>query len=1404
MNKYTAGLTESTKKKLKEVVSTIRERLLIDLYKSLDQKFSFIARDRSKLKLDSKIRYQYDVLKNWCDEPNRIEKGLEANIWEVIKEAAYTLTNRLLIVKQLEIRGIQQIKVITGGKESEGYKQFRDLCPQVCYGSDEGFRFLLKQVFDLISLELPAFFTDTEILKIIEIPGPTLLWVIEQLNQKDLEGAWTDDTTLGWVYQFWNDPDRQKVNDKISGRGVSKGKVLKNDIAHATQLFTERYMVEWLLQNSIGVKWLAICKKNNWDTTIIEVINRLKEKKKEWQLKKKNGEISEDIEMPLDSTQEEFWKFFAKEKISNDLVEDSIDSISDLKLLDPACGSGHFLVYAFDLLFELYKEENKFIDKPLSDQAIVESILFNNLHGIDIDSRAVQITAAALYIKAKSHAIKIHTDKLNVVSSDVGFPTSNKNINDVNLFWNYLVTKAEFSESNWEKFLKILQNAEFLGSLLNINEIGRLFNIIPSSANDSVDSAIETKNAKIVTFLCKSIHQFLLQTEEDELPISALLKDQLIKLTILLRLLNQKYDVVCANPPYLGITKLEKDLAVKIQQNYPDYKDDLYSIFIIRCYELTKEAGLFSMVTMRGWMFIQQFKKLRKTILDQMSILVLADLDKGAFGDMKDVSACMFIVSGLILKDNQISVIKPVKTKEIARDRYQTGKNTRGLICPYQSWEFEQSKFKEIEGAPMIYWWPEEFRENYLVSNKIKDIGDSKQGLATGNNNRFTRKWWEPNVSKISIIESESDTKIDLDSKWYPYIKGAGGKKWFEPLSDILEYSNNGVALKHCITARYGRGATQYFNQGISFSYIGSNGFFSRLRKYKSIFDVSGSSIFTANPKKIQVILSSPISGYVIQSINPTINNQVGDIDYIPIFDRVNNWENYYNEVKKIYNSYFSSLENSIEFVYKDVDQEDFELNSLRIQNEINKEVLSVYSEDTRKTILQESGELSNNFPKLKNENRELISNTFSDIYINGPYKYEMGQKRLKKNGELERERIQTLEELSHEFQLHPESIVELRKHLGLKRKNDRQDEAYRHLAWALGVVFGRFDAQTGGLIDLAVERRQKLNIEIDAQAPKAVKDGVVLISARGLENDNDLNDHNDDRQNHLFLKKLKDALIYKHSSEKADKIWQEIQEALVYDCKSDLAPTQKSKLNLNQFLREKCFDFHKSVYENRPIYFPLSSAKKSYVIWLNIHQFNAATLKNILADFLTPEQRFLELRLDELRKRKVTVSDPKEQNRLEKEISKYNNWKEELDAFILTMSQIAEKGVNPKIQEVEASFQMDLDDGVMVNSAALWPLLYPQWKDPKKWWSHLEKPVGKNDYDWSHLAMRYWPFRCLKKLKTDPSLAVAHSDYGQYKGQDLFKEHHPDMAKKWDEDQKKKNKEHEKLENDEAETLNN
>ncbi|MGK5091071.1 BREX-1 system adenine-specific DNA-methyltransferase PglX [Deltaproteobacteria bacterium TL4] len=1374
-------LTEFTRKKLNETVDRIRERLLGDLYGAVDRKFSFSIKDRSRLRLSQEHQYQYQLLKQWGEDDIRKHNGFESNIRLAVREAAYTLVNRLFILKQLESRKLQPLAVLTGGKESEGYRSFREFCPQLCKGDDSGYGFLLKQLFDRIALELPGFFSNTGIQHIFDIPGPTLFWLIEQLDQKELEGAWSDDTTLGWLYQYWNDPDRTAVNNKILGKGVSKGKVETHEIAQATQLFTERYMVEWLLQNSLGTQWLAICKKNKWpSTTESTTLKQLEARRKEWRGKIEKGEVSQDMPMPLESGEEERWKFYIDQTIPQEVIDAAPKSLKEVKLLDPACGSGHFLVYAFDLLFHFYQEEASFKGKPVSNESIVQSILENNLHGIDIDPRAVQLAAASLLIKAKQQAPALQLSKLNLVATDLGLANLPSDDPSIQVFIQTLQNEVDLDPSQSLKIIEALKGADYLGSLLPIQEYLEKLNEDAPLFKFGADQAEKNLSLQAHQVITQALHQFMLTHDQGEDLGIKTRAEQLAKGIRLLELLSQKYHVVCANPPYLSKSKCQNDILDIFKRG-----SELYEEFFYRFITLTKVNGFIATLTAQNFMFISKFEELRKTLLSETLVYRCLHFGSDTF---QDVLNALGFAAFVTIHNPSINV----ESEYIRLERIPMKLKSRHALNPpaNRKFTFLQSKFKDLEGWPMIYWWPEEFREVYLKSPKLKDVGETRLGMRTGINSRFLKQWWEIGMNSISLIPQINKDIVDFKKRWVPYVKGAKGRRWFDNPDEFILWKENGLEIKIHNMNLYGtysrtiQSRDKYFKQGIAFSYIGTSGFLCRLRKYQSVFDVSGSSIFVDNPEKTQVLLSSIVSGYVSQSINPTINNQVGDIDYLPVFDIIPNWEIHYDEAKALYEVYFSSRETCIEYTYQPCDLEQFEKAEILIRSDIDKEIYGQFKAETVKAIQEEVGESCGNYKKLTDEALDQASKLypqFADTYLNGPLSYELGQLQKKADGTPERGKLQNLEELCHEFQLHPESILALRKKLGIQRKSDRQDEAYRHLAWALGVALGRFDAQTGGLIDLAAERRVEQNLVADPQAPKSLPHGLFFLSARGQVEEEPVIHPS---KNAGLIQTLQHILTYKHGQDKSQALWQEIEKALVYDAKGSLTHSEKQKLNFNQFLREKCFEFHKSVYENRPIYFPLSSKKKSYVVWCNIHSWTDSTLKTILAEFLMPEKKSLSMKLEEMRLKKVRLTDKRELQDLEKRIDAYDLWESELDAFIEIMAQIAEKGANPAAQEATAPYIMDLDDGVMINSAALWPLLEPQWKDPKTWWGHLEKPVGKNDYDWSHLAMRYWPHRVWKKLEEDPSLAVAHSHYGSYQDRDLFKELHPKMAEKWDNEQ--------------------
>jgi hypothetical protein len=511
----------------------------------------------------------------------------------------------------------------------------------------------------------------------------------------------------------------------------------------------------------------------------------------------------------------------------------------------------------------------------------------------------------------------------------------------------------------------------------------------------------------------------------------------------------------------------------------------------------------------------------------------------------------------------------------------------------------------------------------------------------------------------------------------------------------------------------------------------------------------------------MQVILSSNISGYISQSLNPTVNNQVGDIKTLAVFDQLEDYTFYLKRAETLYNHFFSSTESNLEYSYQHLVAEKFEVEEARIRDEIDKELIENFSQETIQAIYQEIGESVFNFPHWDGQ-QESIPEDFTASY----------------------QAEESLLDLSRQYRLHPDSLLKIKFKLGLIHEEHRKNRAFKNLSWTLGVLLGRFDAQTGGLIDLVEQHRKDQNIAQDVNAPQGHSHGLLYLSV--LDNHEGLDRKEQPNAGNACLKTLQDTLEYKWGSEKANELWNEIDNALVLDCRTDWTPAQRAKKDLNSWIRTSAFAMHDSIYSKRPIYYPLVSAKKSFFLWVNIHQWHDGTLNSILANYLIPDSSLLDSRIKRLREERQSITDSRELNDIEKEIADLDKLQDELQAFITKITQLATRGPAPELQEVEAPYVMDLDDGVMVNSSALWELVLPLWKDPKKWWTSLSTPKGKKDFDWSHLAMRYWPERVMEKVKQDPSLAVAHSDYGQYIGHDLFTELHPEAAKKWEEQQTK------------------
>ena len=467
-----AYLTPDAKTKLSSTIRELRDRLLTDIHNGAESFYrlsvtlkqagfakeaeAHIKRQRLEEWLDEQVRSEGKIPTDKNSEPIKARYRLQAE-----KLAAATFLNRLVVIKQLEAMGLSKPLLVTGGWNSPAYREFREFAPDLLKDETEGMGLLLSLLYDELALDLPGLFGRGGITDLFPIPASTLRVTIEALDQLELRDIWLDDTVLGWVYQFWNDPEREYLDTKLN----QGGKVEPHEIASKTQMFTERYMVEWLLHNSLGQLWLGICRANDWQAEVISsgTLARLEERRSQWREWRESGKVALDGLMPMETELEERWKYFVlaplaplapqlwgepeistiqsspESEISTvqsppvlgDLGGKSIvkspselehlknNSIRDLKILDPACGSGHFLVIAVGLLFALYQEEAGHRQEVWTDEFIVKSILENNLYGLDIDPRAVQIAAAALWLKAKSFCPKFSLKSLNLVASNL-------------------------------------------------------------------------------------------------------------------------------------------------------------------------------------------------------------------------------------------------------------------------------------------------------------------------------------------------------------------------------------------------------------------------------------------------------------------------------------------------------------------------------------------------------------------------------------------------------------------------------------------------------------------------------------------------------------------------------------------------------------------------------------------------------------------------------------------------------------------------------------------------------------------------------------------------------------------------------------------------------------------------
>ncbi|MBI4586092.1 MAG: BREX-1 system adenine-specific DNA-methyltransferase PglX [Planctomycetes bacterium] len=1211
--------------------------------------------------------------------------GPEA-VEKLIKEAAFTHLNRLVAFKMLEARKLIR-GTIDKHHESNAFKFY---IAEDAHGEDRKLheagslpqnplgegprdiayrRFLLWQCGKLAK-EIKVLF-DPDNLPSRLFPRPAALKrVIDILNHPDLAGAWQpgSEETIGWVYQFWSEEEKARAFRKVF---KEKQKFSVQDLPAVTQIFTPRWIVRWLVENTLGRLWVHM----HPETRIQEKLKCL---------------------IPL----------------AGELPEVTLRKACEINLLDPACGTMHFGLVAFDLLVEMYREEldNQGIpgwpDKAsvASEAEIAPSIIKNNLFGIDIDLRAVQLSALTLYVKAKTFNPKAEIKDSNLACADI-LLINGERIDE-------FLSEMKFAVKVHEKVIKSLwsrlKNAGHFGTLLRLEEeILSSVEVEKKAYKDDLEIFKGIKNLgdaylsggsfwRSLDEQITSAFQEFARKQEAQGRDAGFFTGEAVKGMKIADIMMGRYDVVVANPPYMSRRNMNPELAEFLERAYPDSKGDLYSAFIDRSSEFLKDGGRLGMITQQSFMFITSYEKLRDKLLDQHAIECMCHVGPRAFEEIvgEKVNTTLFVLrregeagrrDGTVGTYFRLVKEPDAEAKRLGFER-ALARLRGGEVAP-PVYRYRQADFDAIPGRPWVYWIMPSLRKLFETLPKLDDISEPRVGLQTGENFRFLRYWWEVGIQNMAFSFAKTAEAEKSGKRWFPYMKGGSFRRWYGNQEYALNWEKNGCEIDN-FDCSVIRNPSYYFRRGVTWTDLTSGRFSARLSPGGFIFDVAGSSVFPENVPLVLGVMNSSLSQCILKLINPTVHVQVGDLSRLPIPKKSSRiLDTLVEEAIALAKAASEEDERTFDFIAppdwrNGLDDVVARAKKLAdIERAIDEEVYRIYdiSPEDRAAIEAELRE-----PASASEDGEEASGEESEE--NG------GDKTL-----------------------------------------TRKDLATRWIGYAAGIVLGRF---LPGAASPSAGERALGRGRFEKKTAAALRDLTDSDGAAVLDPG-----HADD-----LAKRVKSALEVIYREDGTEEI-----------LAAALGERGGSEERLRNYLEGDFFREHLKIYRKRPVYWLLQSPKKCYGFYLFHERITIDTLPRLLG------QEYLQARIQ---KAQNAIADGRAsaaglkgraKTEIEKEIERNEDLLLDLEVFEKNLRRVLEARND---RGEPAGWTRELDDGVLINLAPLASLI-PAWsREPARCWKDLES--GK--YDWSHTAMRYWPERVLKKCKANKSYAIAHGRLDAYK----------------------------------------
>ena len=1176
----------------------------------------------------------------------------------IVREQAFTVLNRLAALRMMESRGILR-EAVGKGLQSQSFQLYQRVAGGVLGDTGETYRSFLFSLFDLFAIDLPGLFDRYSPQSRLFPRDTALAEVLEEINHLDLENLWAEDETIGWIYQYFNSKEERQAMRKASQAPRNS-----RELAVRNQFFTPRYVVEFLVDNTLGRLWF------NWTGGATVLRDRC-----------------------------QYLHTFPNEQ------PEAVERLRDprtIKLLDPACGSMHFGLYAFDLFLEIYREawawetlygpgsldiatQPETLLKPLtetySDEAsylrdVPQLIIKYNIYGVEIDPRAAQIASLALWLRAQrswhdagEKAVdRPEIGRGNVIAA-VAPPA------EVDLRRELMAEMDDLDGELFEKTLLLLKGLPELGVLLQVDrELPLLIREVFGEHGGLFRKDDETQWQNAEIRLRSALTDFVWAARSTYqgrmFALDALDGLRLIDLT------QELFDVIVMNPPFGENAKTTNSY---LEKSFRFSKGNILAHFIERSEQILRPGGKLGAIVSRTCFFLQSFSQFRSEILGgRFSLETFADLGQGVLDAMVETAAVTWEKN--YAADNEALFFRELNSVDKSSGILQSINLFAQGLKGDNYFQARTSQFSLLDGSPYVYW---------VDSSTIKKIADHpnieplactiRVGLQTGNDFRFLRLWWEVQHDDIIVPngdEGQSNIQLDCISqsqfkKWAWYSKTESALPVLSSIHLVVKWHKNGSEIKayhegngHS-ASKYVRSESMYFRPGFSYMLRSS-----RIVPYivpKGIIPTAGrSQVFPRDGEEnwLMALLSSNLSTAVARfrgeafwqpkfqnsmvASTPYLEAQKGDLLVA---------QTVLNSIRLQVAHTFSSDETEIQFVAPstrcDSDQSFF----------LDRHSLIGRNLDCR--IAEICGLSSSEFSELERDHNEALS---------------------------------------------PRRIIDEEESFAVQNTENSPpvNTENEQLSWCVGVVFGRYDWR------LATGDRKSTSQPDPFHPLPTISPGMLNADAKSLHAKSDI---------------LVDDLGHPHD------LAHLVEKVLVrVDC-----PMPD---DLRRWLQRDFFPFHLKRYSKSrrkaPIYWPLTSSSGNYTLWVYYPEVTDQTLYTAANDYVGPKLEETAGLVAQIRIRTERSRDE------ERQLERLQDLETELKEMLAELLRLA------------PTWKPHYDDGVQITAAPLWRLFHHRpWQIVlKATWEKLDK----GDYDWAYLAMSYWPDRVLEKCRTDKSLAIAHN----------------------------------------------